>query len=751
MYVEGGISMKNFKRIIIALIVACVIIASCPVSGSIVDAATIKVKSGANVTEVKGSGKKIAYQNGSRVKPRKGWYKKGSTQYYFDGKENYATYVWCKKSDKWYLKKWNKSKKAYEKYTGIKQLSNGKIYYFKKGKKANGIVKKSGKYYYYKGGKQTAYSTSKGAWKKVSKTTKVYFGKGNKSATYAMYKNTLKKWNKTKKSYQKYTGKKRLDDNKIYYFNKGKKYTGARKGVNGKFYKCEKGKNTSTLASGTMVYTDGKCYNFKNGEKVGKFTGINGGKYYKNGVEQSVAAGTEVTDNGKRLVYSDNKWIALTGKGSDNCFYVKGVKANGIHEFDNVYYSCKNGEGTKLDGIQKTGGKYYHFSKGIKGDAVDGITLIESKYYVFDEGTKGEAADGIKKLDGYYYKFSDGAVATLKGWNGKHYYNKQYQITYKKDDNLVYKWSKSKWELFTGTLAGVEYENGAEKTGTDTPGDFPKNPKAFDKCVVNGKCYQFEIDEWYVYTGEYDGRYYKNGDPYTGEIESCYYENGVPYTGMHNKLYYKNGKPYTGEYEGKLYESGKAVDYKVRTKSGDLFTGWAIYEDVIPNAATEFYHLTTGYSHNLVYVENGVVKQYYVYEKMEDHSWCNGCGADMEVSPYWSSAGVNPALDDHKEHDHPQFDHQSFNGGPVYKYTNNGKTYWVTNPHSNYYRWNTKLNKYVEHYIDKEDYSGRVCVDSEASDRFNSDLTKFYVVYSASDWKVGQSSVVVVEDNVVLK
>lgn len=753
MYVEGGISMKNFKRIIIALIVACVITASIPVSGSIVDAATIKVKSGANVTEVKGSGKKIAYQNGSRVKPRKGWYKKGSTQYYFDGKENYATYVWYKNSGKWYLKKWNKSKKAYEKYTGIKQLSNGKIYYFKKGKKANGIVKKSGKYYYYKGGKQTAYSTSKGAWKKVSKTTKVYFGKGNKSATYAMYKNTLKKWNKTKKSYQKYTGKKRLDDNKIYYFNKGKKYIGARKGVNGKFYKCEKGKNTSTLASGTMVYTDGKCYNFKNGEKVGKFTGINGGKYYKNGVEQSVAAGTEVTDNGKRLVYSDNKWIALTGKGSDNCFYVKGVKANGIHEFDNVYYSCKNGEGTKLDGIQKTGGKYYHFSKGIKGDAVDGITLIESKYYVFDEGTKGEAADGIKKLDGYYYKFSDGAVATLKGWNGKHYYNKQYQITYKKDDNLVYKWSKSKWELFTGTLAGVEYENGAEKTGTDTPGDFPKNPKAFDKCVVNGKCYQFEIDEWYVYTGEYDGRYYKNGDPYTGEIESCYYENGVPYTGMHNKLYYKNGKPYTGEYKGKLYESGKAVDYKVRTKSGDLFTGWAIYEDVIPNAATEFYHLTTGKSHNLVYVESGVVKQYYVYEKNEKiHRYCNECGADITLE------NVDLSLSRHAEECHkgtimPElyWDGATDNTALPDKYTNNGKTYWVTNPHSNYYRWNTRLNKYVEHYIDKEDYSGRVCVDSEASDRFNSDLTKFYVVYSASDWKVGQSSVVVVEDNVVLK
>lgn len=741
--------MKNFKRIIIALIVACVIITSCPISESIVDAATIKVKSGANVTEVKGSGKKyVAYRGKQAVKPKKGWYKKGSTQYYFDGKKNYATYVWYKKSDKWYLKKWNKSKKAYEKYTGTKQLSNGKIYYFKKGKKANGIVKKSGKYCYYKGGKQTAYSTSKGAWKKVSKTTKVYFDKGNKSATYAMYKNTLKKWNKTTKTYVKYTGKKRLDDNKIYYFNKGKKYTGARKGTNGKFYKCKNGKNTSTLANGTMVYTDGKCYSFKNGEKVGKFTGINGGKYYKNGVEQSVAAGTEVTDNGKRLVYSDNKWIALTGKGSDNCFYVKGIKANGIHEFDNVYYSCTDGKGTKLDGIQKTGGKYYYFSKGIKGDAVDGITPIENKYYVFDEGTKGEAADGIKKLDGYYYKFSDGVIAILKGWNGKHYYNKQYQITYKKDDNLVYKWSKSKWELFTGTLAGVEYENGAEKTDTATPGDFPKNPKAFDKCVVNGKCYQFEIDEWYVYTGEYDGRYYKNGDPYTGEIESCYYENGVPYTGMHNKLYYKNGKPYTGEYEGKLYESGKAVDYKVRTKSGDLFTGWAIYEDVIPNAATEFYHLTTGYSHNLVYVENGIVKQYYVYEKMEDHSWCNGCGADMEVSPYWSSAGVNPALDDHKEHDHPQFDHQSFNGGPVYKYTNNGKTYWVTASNGREYRWTG--TEYVPYW----NVGGTECLDTSLPKELThlNDTGKIPdVVYSSDDWKIGQCSIVLVNKDVVLK
>ena len=44
--------MKNFKRIIIALIVACVIIASCPVSGSVVDAKTISIKNGNAIEEI---------------------------------------------------------------------------------------------------------------------------------------------------------------------------------------------------------------------------------------------------------------------------------------------------------------------------------------------------------------------------------------------------------------------------------------------------------------------------------------------------------------------------------------------------------------------------------------------------------------------------------------------------------------------------------------------------------------------------
>lgn len=743
--------MKNFKRIIIALIVACVVIASCPVSGSSVDAKTISIKNGNAIEEItinKKSGKVTTKDTSHKA----GWYKKSGVQYYFGKNKKTASYKWQKNKT---LYKWQNG--SFKKYTGTKQLSNGKSYYFNKGKKASGVVKVNGKYYYFNKGKKSVCNTSKGVWKKVSKNTKVYFGKGNKSATYAMYKNTLKKWNKTTKKYAKYTGKKRLDDNKTYYFNKGKKYNGAKKGADGKFYKYRNGKNTSTLANGFLVYTDGKCYSFKNGEKVGKFTGINGGKYYKNGVEQSVAAGTEVTDNGKCFKYSNKEWIALTGKGNDNCFYVKGIKANGIHEFDNVYYSCKNGKGTKLEGIQKTSGKYYHFSKGIKGDAVDGIILIESKYYVFDEGTKGGAADGIKKLDGYYYKFSDGAIATLKGWNGKHYYNKQYQIIYKKDENLVYKWSKSKWELFTGTLAGVEYENGAEKIDNDTPGDSENPSDKDEEKLTEGefrtsggklqKC-QYELANGSV--GEFPKLWnFDDGDMIYSD-ESTFKLSEHPNMKKENGKYYTLAwRDYTGEYESKFYEAGKYVDYKLYGADGKLYTGWCrLYNPSNWEYAKWIHAINEKQYSNLLYVENGVVKQYYVYEGMEDHSWCNGCGADMEVSPYWSSAGVNPALDDHKEKDHPQFDHQSFNGGAVYKYTNNGKTYWVTASSGREYRWTgTEYKQYWN-------VGGTECLDTSLPKELThlNDTGKIPdVVYSSDDWKIGQCSIVLVNKDIVLK
>ena len=793
--------MKNFKRIIIALIVACVVIASCPVSGSIVDAATIKVKSGADVTEVKGSGKKIAYKNGSRVKPRKGWYKKGSTQYYFDGKGNYATYVWYKNSGKWYLKKWNKSKKAYEKYTGTKQLSNDKSYYFNKGKKANGIVKKSGKYYYYKGGKQTIYSKSCDKWK--TGKTQYYFGKGNKSATYVYYagKKILKKWNKTKKSYQRYTGVFTLSDGKTYRFSIGKRgtikssVTAGSKNTTAVYKNAEGNPENVTgwkqvkgvryyfnkAATASFKIEKDVCYVFVAGIDEQstdnldingtwkKYNGVFDNEYYVKGKVKPAEKDTITTDqSGLRVKWDGKNWKKFTGTYK-KLYYVNGDYASGI--VDGKYY--RNGKlATGIcenkyykDGVLGTGsynGKRYSEGSLLTGD-------YKNKFY-----KNGELYTGMRKSNGKYYVNGELATGSYKNkyYKDGELYTGIYKSKYYKDGVLGTGTCNGKFykdgELYTGmrksngkyyvdgvlangTYDGVKYVDGVAQSDDSsdkdeeklTEGEFRTNSGKLQHC------------EAVLYTGDI-GTFpnlwnFRDGKLEMG-IESTFnVDNYVNFIKRDNKYYHLEWVDYTGEYEGKLYESGKAVDYKVRTKSGDLFTGWAIYEDVIPNAATEFYHLTTGYSHNLVYVERGVVKQYYVYEGMEDHSWCNGCGADMEASPYWSSAGVNPALDDHKEHDHPEFDHQSFNGGPVYKYTNNGKTYWVTNPHNNFYRWDTTKSQYVEHFRTNSDQTGRECVDSDASSEFYGSFIGLSIVYSASDWKVGQSSIVLVNKDIVLK
>ena len=790
--------MKNFKRIIIALIVACVVIASCPVSGSIVDAATIKVKSGADVTEVKGSGKKIAYKNGSRVKPRKGWYKKGSTQYYFDGKGNYATYVWYKNSGKWYLKKWNKSKKAYEKYTGTKQLSNDKSYYFNKGKKANGIVKKSGKYYYYKGGKQTIYSKSCDKWK--TGKTQYYFGKGNKSATYVYYagKKILKKWNKTKKSYQRYTGVFTLSDGKTYRFSIGKRgtikssVTAGSKNTTAVYKNAEGNPENVTgwkqvkgvryyfnkAATASFKIEKDVCYVFVAGIDEQstdnldingtweKYSGVVDKVYYVKGKVKPAEKDTVTTDQSGLLVKYDGKeWKLLTGTYK-KLYYVNGDYASGI--VDGKYYK-KGKLATGIcndkyyrDGVLGTGS--YNDKRYSKGSLLTGD--YKNKFY-----KNGELYTGMRKSNGKYYV--NGELAT-GSYENKYYkdgelYTGVYKSKYYKDGILGTGTCNGKFykdgELYTGirksngkyyvdgvlangTYDGVKYVDGvAQSDDSDdkdeeklTEGEFRTNSGKLQHC------------EAVLYTGDI-GTFpnlwnFRDGKLEMG-IESTFnVDNYVNFIKRDNKYYHLEWVDYTGEYKGKLYESGKAVDYKVRTKSGDLFTGWAIYEDVIPNAATEFYHLTTGKSHNLVYVENGAVKQYYVYEKMEDHSWCNGCGADMEVSPYWSSAGVNPALDDHKEHDHPQFDHQSFNGGPVYKYTNNGKTYWVTASSGREYRWTgTEYKQYWN-------VGGTECLDTSLPKELThlNDTGKIPdVVYSSDDWKIGQCSIVLVNKDIVLK
>lgn len=792
--------MKNFKRIIIALIVACVITASIPVSGSVVDAATIKVKSGADVTEVKGSGKKIAYKNGSRVKPRKGWYKKGSTQYYFDGKGNYATYVWYKNSGKWYLKKWNKSKKAYEKYTGTKQLSNDKSYYFNKGKKANGIVKKSGKYYYYKGGKQTIYSKSCDKWK--TGKTQYYFGKGNKSATYVYYagKKILKKWNKTKKSYQRYTGVFTLSDGRTYRFSIGKRetikssVTAGSKNTTAVYKNAEGNPENVTgwkQVKGVRYYFNKAavasfkiekdvCYVFVAGIDEQstdnldingtwkKYSGVFDNEYYVKGKVKHAEKGTITTDqSGLRVKYDGKEWKLLTGTYK-KLYYVNGDYASGI--VDGKYYRsgklatgiCENKY--YKDGVLGTGS--YNGKRYSKGSLLTGD--FKNKFY-----KNGELYTGMRKSNGKYYV--NGELAT-GSYENKYYkdgelYTGVYKSKYYKDGILGTGTCNGKFykdgELYTGirksngkyyvdgvlangTYDGVKYVDGVAQSNDSsdkdeeklTEGEFRTNSGKLQHC------------EAVLYTGDI-GTFpnlwnFRDGKLEMG-IESTFnVDNYVNFIKRNNKYYHLEWVDYTGEYKGKLYESGKAVDYKVRTKSGDLFTGWAIYEDVIPNAVTEFYHLTTGKSHNLVYVENGVVKQYYVYEGMEDHAWCNSCGADVCLSPDRDPDG-GIRLDKHEEHDHPEFDHQSFNGGPVYKYTNNGKTYWVTAPHNNFYRWDATKNQYVEHFRTNADQTGRECVDSDASSEFYGSFIGLSVVYSSDDWKIGQCSIVLVNKDIVLK
>lgn len=761
--------MKNFKRIIIALIVACVIIASCPVSGSVVDAKTISIKNGNAIEEItinKKSGKVTTKDTSHKA----GWYKKSGVQYYFGKNKKIASYKWQNKT----LYKWQNG--SFKKYTGTKQLSNDKSYYFNKGKKANGIVKKSGKYYYYKGGKQTIYSKSCDKWK--TGKTQYYFGKGNKSATYVYYagKKILKKWNKTKKSYQRYTGVFTLSDGKTYRFSIGKRgtikssVTAGSKNTTAVYKNAEGNPENVTgwkQVKGVRYYFNKAavasfkiekdvCYVFVAGIDEQstdnldingtwkKYSGVFDNEYYVKGKVKHAEKGTITTDqSGLRVKYDGKEWKLLTGTYK-KLYYVNGDYASDI--VDGKYYRsgklatgiCENKY--YKDGVLGTGS--YNGKRYSKGSLLTGD--FKNKFY-----KNGELYTGMRKSNGKYYVNGELATGSYKNkyYKGGELYTGIYKSKYYKDGVLGTGTCNGKFykdgELYTGmrksngkyyvdgvlangTYDSVKYVDGVAQSDDSsdkdeeklTEGEFRTNSGKLQKCVAE------------LYSGSLDGDYFERD----------------------GKYYTLAWRDYTGEYESKFYEAGKHVDYKLYGADGKLYTGWCrLYNPSNWEYAKWIHAINEKQYSNLLYVESGVVKQYYVYEGMEDHSWCNGCGADMEASPYWSSAGVNPALDDHKEHDHPEFDHQSFNGGPVYKYTNNGKTYWVTNPHNNFYRWDTTKSQYVEHFRTNSDQTGRECVDSDASSEFYGSFIGLSIVYSASDWKIGQCSIVLVNKDIVLK
>lgn len=795
MYVEGGISMKNFKRIIIALIVACVVIASCPVSGSSVDAKTISIKNGNAIEEItinKKSGKVTTKDTSHKA----GWYKKSGVQYYFGKNKKIASYKWQNKT----LYKWQNG--SFKKYTGTKRLSNDKSYYFNKGKKASGVVKVSGKYYYYKGGKQTVYSKSCDKWK--TGKTQYYFGKGNKSATYVYYsgKKILKKWNKTSKQYVNYNKAFTLSDGKTYRFSIGKRgtikssvtagsknTTAVYKDASNKLVKITGWKQVKGVqyyfnkaAVASFKIEKDVCYVFvaEIGEQSTdnldingtwkKYSGVVGRDYYVNGKVKPAEKDTITTDqSGLRIKWDGKKWKKFTGTYK-KLYYVNGDYASGIVD-GKFYRSGKLATGIcenkyYKDGVLGTGsynGKRYSEGSLLTGD-------YKNKFY-----KNGELYTGMRKSNGRYYVNGELATGSYKNkyYKDGELYTGIYKSKYYKDGVLGTGTCNGKFykdgELYTGmrksngkyyvdgvlangTYDGVKYVDGVAQSDSEDPsepeeklteGEFRTSGGKLQKC-------QYELANGSV--GEFPKLWnFDDGDMIYSD-ESTFKLSEHPNMKKENGKYYTLAwRDYTGEYESKFYEAGKHVDYKLYGADGKLYTGWCrLYNPSNWEYAKWIHAINEKQYSNLLYVESGVVKQYYVYEGDETHVWCNECGSDMTLQ------GVGEA--DHADTCHkgtimPElyWSGATHNAGPVYKYTNNGKTYWVTNPHSNYYRWNTKLNKYVEHYIDKEDYSGRVCVDSEASDRFNSDLTKFYVVYSASDWKVGQSSVVVVEDDIVLK
>lgn len=786
--------MKNFKRIIIALIVACVITASITVSGSVVDAKTISIKNGNAIEEItinKKSGKVTTKDTSHKA----GWYKKSGVQYYFGKNKKIASYKWQNKT----LYKWQNG--SFKKYTGTKRLSNDKSYYFNKGKKANGIVKKSGKYYYYKGGKQTVYSKSCDKWK--TGKTQYYFGKGNKSATYVYYsdKKILKKWNKTKKSYQKYTGVFTLSDGKTYRFSIGKRgtikssvtagsknTTAVYKDASNKLVKITGWKQVKGVqyyfnkaAVASFKIEKDVCYVFvaEIGEQSTdnldingtwkKYSGVVGRDYYVNGkVDTTPEKDTIATDqSGLRVKWDGKKWKKFTGTYK-KLYYVNGDYASGIVD-GKFYRSGKLATGIcenkyYKDGVLGTGsynGKRYSEGSLLTGD-------YKNKFY-----KNGELYTGMRKSNGKYYVNGELATGSYKNkyYKDGELYTGIYKSKYYKDGVLGIGTCNGKFykdgELYTGmrksngkyyvdgvlangTYDGVKYADGVAQSDDSndkdeeklTEGEFRTNSGKLQHC------------EAVLYTGDI-GTFpnlwnFRDGKLEMG-IESTFnVDNYVNFIKRDNKYYHLEWVDYTGEYEGKLYESGKVVDYKVRTKSGDLFTGWAIYEDVIPNAATEFYHLTTGYSHNLVYVESGVVKQYYVYEKNEKiHKYCNECGADITLE------NVDLSLSRHAEECHkgtimPElyWDGATDNTILPDKYTNNGKTYWVTASNGREYRWTG--TEYVPYW----NVGGTECLDTSLPKELThlNDTGKIPdVVYSSDDWKIGQCSIVLVNKDIVLK
>ena len=131
--------------------------------------------------------------------------------------------------------------------------------------------------------------------------------------------------------------------------------------------------------------------------------------------------------------YTGIKYIRTIEDNTKNLWYdlgddgrMRGVVADGLHEFDGKLYLTK--DGVQQEGLHKVGDDYYFFaySGDVKRDMdyyayVTHCDLPCGNYYFAPDGKLGNGV--VEKSDGlYYYEKGKAGKAGLTKWNGEYYF-----------------------------------------------------------------------------------------------------------------------------------------------------------------------------------------------------------------------------------------------------------------------------------------------------------------------------------------
>ncbi len=368
---------------------------------------------------------------------------------------------------------------------------------------------------------------------------------------------------------------------------------------NGKAYSVENGDMTlftgildnkfymyGDLYTGTKII-NGTCYSVEDGVMT-KYTGVFSDLYYKDG---AIYEEGYVIWEGKAYSVEDGVMTKYSGIMND-MFFIDGEPYTGVKIINGICYSVENGVMTKYSGVFNDGlyykdgaiyeegyaiwqGKAYSVLNGEMTQFTGGAIVIDDVLYMADmnsaikfTGIYNEKyyADGVMLISGIViynekaYKVINGNMTLYTGeFNGANYVDGEFveyvgDLVYDNDGNPltgVYTDGKyySNGMLFTGTVE----VNGAWNIVVDGVMTL------IDGLHTDGKIY----DEGYLFTGKYeDEKYYSDGVLFTGvaKVGRKWYSinNGVMtlFTGEYEGSYYVDGDGFTGEYNGKLYSNG---------------------------------------------------------------------------------------------------------------------------------------------------------------------------------------------------